>query len=142
MNDTKRKILETLQRGDGFLASLATITGDGAPWVRFVSGTIGEDLTLRFATGLRSRKVAHVRAHPEVHLVCGNTDPSVDAPYFKDAATAEISTDPAEKRAIWNDGLIHYFQTPESPDWCVLKALPHRITLHSLASMDTEVWTK
>ena len=142
MSDTKDTILETLQRGDGFLASLATITEDGAPWVRFVTGTIGPDLTIRLATSLRSKKVAHVRVHPEVHLLCGNTNPSVDAPYFQIEATAEISTDPEEKRAIRHEDLAYYFQAPDNPDWCVLKALPRRITLHSLTSMDTEVWTK
>jgi general stress protein 26 len=142
MSDTKRKILETLQRGRGFLASLATITEDGAPWARYVTGTIDDELTIRIATSLHSKKVAHVRARPEVHLACGNIDPSVEAPYFQIEATAEISTDPEEKQAIWNDGLAFFFQTPENPDWCVLKARPHRITVHSMTSMDTEVWTK
>jgi len=142
MSDTKRKILETLQRGRGFLASLATITEDGAPWARYVTGTIDDDLTIRIATGLRSKKIAHVRARPEVHLACGNIDPSVEAPYFQIEATAEISTDLEEKQAIWNDGLAFFFRTPENPDWCVLKARPHRITVYSMTSMDTEVWTK
>lgn len=142
MSDTKRKILETLQRGHGFLASLATISEDGAPWVRYVTGTIDDELTIRVATGLRSKKIAHVRARPEVHLACGNIDPSVDAPYFQIEATAEISTDLEEKRAIWHDDLVFFFQAPENPDWCVLKVRPHRITLHSITSMDTEVWTK
>lgn len=142
MSDTRERILRTLQQGHGFLTSLATVSEEGAPWVRYLMGTIDDDMVIRFATSLRSKKVAHVRANPSVHLTCGNIDPSVDAPYFQIEGKAEISTDPDEKKAIWHDDLAYYFQTVENPEWCVLKIHPHRITVCSITSMDTEVWQR
>ena len=47
MADVKARILEILQPGQMFLASLATVTEDGKPWVRYVSPKIADDLTLR-----------------------------------------------------------------------------------------------
>ncbi len=142
MSDIKERILAVLQQGHGFLASLATITEDGAPWVRYVMGTIDDGMTIRFATSLHSKKVSQIRANPKVHLTCGNIDPSVDAPYFQIEGTAEISTDLDEKKGVWHDDLAHYFQAPENPGWCVLKIRPNRINVHSITTMDTEVWTE
>jgi general stress protein 26 len=142
MSDTKQRILAVLRQGHGFLASLATVTENGEPWVRYVTGTIRDDMTIRVATSLQSRKVAHVQAKPHVHLICGNIDPSVDAPYFQIQGTAEIATDMEEKQAVWHEDLAYYFQTLENPDWCVLKIHPRRITVHSMTTMDAEVWTE
>lgn len=142
MSDIKEKILAVLQQGHGFLASLATVAEDGAPWVRYVMGSIDNGMTIRFSTSLRSKKVAQIRANPKVHLTCGNIDPGIDAPYFQIEGTAEISTDLEEKRSVWHDALAYYFQTPENPEWCILKVHPNRITVHSITSMDTEVWTE
>jgi len=142
MSNTEQKILGVLQRGHGFLASLATVNEEGEPWVRYVAGTIDDDMVIRFATSLRSKKITHVRANPNVHLTCGNIDPSVDAPYFQIEGKAEVSTDLEEKKGIWHDNLAYYFQTVENPEWCILKVHPHRITVCSLTSMDTEVWQK
>ncbi len=141
MNDTKQTILGALQGGTGFLCSLATVTPEGAPWVRYMMGTIDNDMTIRFATRLDSRKVAHIRNRPNVHVLCGNSDPSVDAPYFQIEGTAAINTDLEAKRAAWSDALAAYFQSPESPEWCVLEVHPSRIAIHSMTSMDTKVWT-
>jgi len=141
MSDTRAKILAVLQEERGFLAGLATVDEDGAPWVRYVMGTIDDELTIRIATSLHSKKVAHVGAQPNVHLTCGNTDPSVDAPYFQIEGRAEICTEVAEKRAVWRDELALYFETPENPDWCVLKVHPSWIAIHSMSSPDTEFWT-
>ena len=142
MSNTEQKILGVLQRGHSFLVSLATVNEEGEPWVRYVAGTIDDDMVIRFATSLRSKKIAHVRANPNVHLTCGNIDPNVDAPYFQIEGKAEVSTDLEEKKGIWHDNLAYYFQTVENPEWCVLKVHPHRITVCSITSMDTEVWQK
>jgi len=141
MSDVRQKILEILRQGDVFLAALATKTEEGAPWVRHVMGTIDDDIGIRIATSLHSRKVAHVRAHPEVHLVCGNTDPSVDAPFFQIEGRAEVCTEAEEKRAAWRESLAFFFESPENPDWCILRVRPDRITVHSMRSMETEVWS-
>jgi len=140
MSHLKAKILGTLRRRPVFLAGLATVSEDGSPWVRYVTGKIDDDLTIRIATSLQSKKVTHVRSCPRVHLVCGDISPEGTGPFFQIEGEAEISTDPGEKKAMWFDSLAYYFQTPESPDWCVFKVVPHRIVVHSPTSTEAEVW--
>ena len=66
MNELRDKIFEILCKPQ--MASLATVTAEGKPWVRYVMALTDEDLTLRFATFIEARKVAQIQAHPEVHL--------------------------------------------------------------------------
>ena len=69
MSELKQKIRESLQ--DPQLVSLATVTKEGRPWVRYVMAFGDEDLTIRFVTGMDSRKVAHIKENPEVHITLG-----------------------------------------------------------------------
>ncbi|MDP7420863.1 MAG: pyridoxamine 5'-phosphate oxidase family protein, partial [bacterium] len=69
MNDLKRQIYDLIKRPH--LTSLATITEDGKPWVRYMSAVGGEDFTIRMSTFVTSRKVQQIKNDPEVHLTCG-----------------------------------------------------------------------
>ena len=100
MAEVKKKILETLKAGKTFLAGLATITADGKPWVRYVSPKISDDLTLRIATSVRSNKAAHIKKNPEVHLVCGVTDPAQAKNYLQIQGKAKLVTDQASERCV------------------------------------------
>ncbi len=138
MDDLKASILEILKQLQ--LASLATITGDGKPWTRYVMVVADDDLTVRCATFVNARKVAQIRDNPEVHLTCGITDPTVMKPYLQVQARAELSTDEAERNAFWNDSLQGIFSGPDDPNYGVLVMKAYRIERCTPGSMQPEVW--
>jgi general stress protein 26 len=142
MADMKKRILDIFKPGESFLASLATITEDGRPWVRYVSPRISEDLTLRIATSAQSRKAAHIRKNHEVHLTCGVTDPAIAQYYLQVEGRADVVTEKAERTAFWSDGLKEYFSGPEDPDYAIIVVKPYRIEVYPMMSMDFEVWER
>jgi general stress protein 26 len=142
MTDVRQRVLDLLQPGESFLASLATVTEDGRPWVRYVSPRISEDLTLRIATSAQSRKAAHIRKNPEVHLTCGVTDPKTAQYYLQIGGKADVVTDKAERAAFWSDGLKEHFAGPEDPDYAIIIIKPYRIEVYPMMSMDFEVWER
>jgi len=140
MSDITAKIKEVLNGPQ--LASLATITEDGKPWVRYVMVFADDDLTLRTATFLGSKKVSHIKKNADVHLTCGVSSLQEMKPYLQIQARGEISTDPEEKKALWNDGLKTYFSGPDDPNFAVLKSVPYRIELQDMTSMEPKVWER
>ncbi len=133
-------ILEII--GKPHLASLATVTGEGKPWVRYVTATGDKDLTLRFASFLRSRKVEQMKKNPEVHLTCGVTSPRSEDSYLQIQGRAAIATDDSERRAYWQEELKRYFSGPEDPNYCIVKVVPYRIEYVVPGSKEPEVWVK
>ena len=127
MAHVKQRVLEILKSGQMFVASLATVTQDGRPWVRYVSPKIADDLTLRIAASAHSNKVAQTKTNPEVHLTCGITDPRTAQHYFQIQGRAAFSTDRAEKSAFWEEVLRAYWSGPDDPDYGVLIMKPYRI---------------
>ena len=140
MADVADKIKEILSQP--LVASLATVAEDGKPWVRYVMVQADEDLTLRTATFLGSRKVAHIRSNADVHLTCGLTSLEEMKPYLQIQAKTEVSTDPEEKKSIWNEGLKTYFSGPDDPNFAVLIHKPYRIELQDMTSMEPKVWER
>ena len=69
MNELEKKFFDVIKYPH--LTSLATITNDKKPWVRYVLAVGSEDLTIRFSTCLHLRKVSQIKENPEVHLNCG-----------------------------------------------------------------------
>jgi len=137
MADLKQKIFETIR--EPLLASLGTITEDGKPWVRYVMTTGNEDLTLRFATFLNSRKVAQIRKTPDVHLTCGVTDIQSMQPYLQIQGRAEILTDETDRHGYWKDELRRYFSGPDDPNYCVVRVTPSRIEYMSPGAYEPQV---
>lgn len=138
MATLKDHILDII--GKPHLTSLATVTEEGKPWVRYVSATADRDLTLRFASFLDSRKVSQMKKNPEVHLTCGASSLGAEESYLQIQGRAEVATDDAERRAYWKDELGRYFKGPQDPDYCVVKVYPYRIEYMAPGSMDPEVW--
>ncbi|MBF0502226.1 MAG: pyridoxamine 5'-phosphate oxidase family protein [Candidatus Riflebacteria bacterium] len=137
MPDIKKKILEILEKHP--IAAMATITEEGKPWVRYVSLTASDDLTMRTATGLKSRKVEHIKKNPEIHMTCGYT-PGKPGPYLQIQAHATISTAAKEKKAIWNDHLAEYFSGPDDLNFGVVIVKPYRIEFMDWSSKEPKVW--
>lgn len=138
MSDLKRTIFRVIE--DPILMSLATITPDGRPWVRYVMGVGREDLTIRFTTFLNSRKAGHIRDNPEVHITCGVTSPETAERYLQIQGRAEVSTDEAVKEEMWKDYLVAYFDGPRDPNYCVVIVRPYRIEYVTMSGRSPEIW--
>ena len=138
MADLQERIMEILRAPK--LSSLATLTEDGKPWVRCVVAIAGDDMSIRCATFVGSRKVNQIAANPEVHLACGVTDPAAMAPYLQIQAHAELTTDKADRHTFWNPTLASIFDGPDDPKYGVLVMRPYRIEDCTPGSMTPEVW--
>jgi general stress protein 26 len=138
MADLKKRILDKIR--NPVLASLATIDADGKPWARYVTAVGNEDLTLRFATFLNSRKVAQIRKNPDVHLTCGVTDLQSMEAYLQVQGRAEILSDKAARQGYWKEELRRYFAGPDDPNYCVVRVTPSRIEYMNPGSYEPEVW--
>ena len=131
MNDLKRQIYDLIKRPH--LTSLATITEDGKPWVRYMSAVGGENFTIRMSTFVSSRKVQQIKNDPEVHLTCGCSGLDDSNSYLQIQGLAELSTSENERRAFWNDNLKAYFESPDNPAYGIIIVRPYRIELWGTA---------
>src|SRR5512137_1067223 len=122
MNDLEKKIWASLGRPQ--LASLATVTQTGQPWVRYVTVYADAGFRLRFCTDEGSRKVRHIRARPEVHLTCGNLQPPDDSAYLQIAGCAAVVIAAEEKRAFWREEWTRYFSGPDDPTYVIVEIRP------------------
>lgn len=139
MADVKDKIMAIFGKGP-VLASLATVTADNKPWVRYVMLSAGPDFAFNFATALGSRKVAQIKANPAVHALAGVGDFTQASAWVQIEGQAEINTDQAVKDAHWSEALKAYFKGPTDPDYCVITLKPQRIEYWSMTSMEPQVW--
>ncbi len=137
MNELRQKIAEVL-RGPQ-LASLATVTEDGKPWVRYVVVVADAALALRFATYASSRKVAQIRLHPEVHLTCGVASLNDSKPYLQIQGRAKVTADERERKAFWSDMLAAYFKGPDDPEYVVVLVKPYRVEYLGVGALSPEV---
>jgi general stress protein 26 len=122
------------------LAAFATRTEDGRPWVRYLMVRADDDLNLWTTSALDTRKVHHIRAHPEVHLTLGVKDLETAESYVQVEGRAEVLVDEESRRHMWHDSLSAYFSGPEDPGYCVIKVTPYRIEFQTMTVAPPEVW--
>ncbi|HIJ70346.1 MAG TPA: pyridoxamine 5'-phosphate oxidase family protein [Planctomycetes bacterium] len=139
MSDLKDRIYEILKGLQ--LASFATVTGDGKPWVRYVMIRGAEDFTIRLATFVKARKVTQIQKNAEVHLTCGITDPQMMAPYLQIQGKARLTIDEAERHRFWFDKLSGIFKGPDDANYGIIIVKPYRIEYCSADPHQSEVWT-
>ena len=137
MSDLRSQIGEIL--GSLQLASLATVTEDGKPWVRYVMIVADEDLTVRFATFRAARKVKQIEKDCEVHLTCGVTDPGDMKPYLQIQGRARLDVSEAARHGFWNETLSGIFQGPDDPNYGVIEVVPYRIEYMTPGSFEPQV---
>lgn len=137
MSDLRQRIWQVLAQPQ--LSALATVTEHGLPWVRYVVARTNEELQLRIATFATSRKVAQIKANPEVHLTCGVTSLVAPQPYLQIQGRARVLNTKEERQAIWYDQLKAYFNGADDPNLAVIIIDPYRIELMAAGSMQPEV---
>lgn len=120
--------------GGEHVAAIATVM-DGRPAVRFMALVGLDDLSLIGATMKSSRKVEQIKKNPEAALSVWSGKNYAD-PYVVIQSKAEIYEDQATKKKFWDPKLEAYFQTPENPDYVVLKFIPQMIEYYHGTSMD------
>ena len=138
MSDLKKKIQDKMKTPQ--LSALATITEDGKPWVRYVTPLMDENMIIWMATFAASRKVGHIKENPEVHLTVGVTSMETAESYLQIQGRAEVLTDGATKKAVWNDHLKGIFSGPDDPNYNVIKITPYRIEYQGMGIVPPEVW--
>ncbi len=138
MTELEEKIFAAIKTPQ--LMPLATVTDEGKPWVRYVMGFGAEDLTIRFVTGLQSRKVGQINKNPEVHMLCGASTLEETEYYLQISGTAEITTDEEERHGLWRDELKAYFSGPDDPNYCIGIVKPYRIEYYTMTEMTPQVW--
>jgi len=138
MSELKEKIQAKMKTPQ--LAALATITEDGKPWVRYVTPVMDGNMTIWMATFAGSRKVAHIKKNPEVHLTLGVTSMETAESYLQIQGRADILTDIATKEAVWSDHLKGIFSGPDDPNYNVVKVTPYRIEYQGMGMVPPEVW--
>lgn len=140
MSDLKQRILDIIHKPQ--LASLATVTEQNNPWVRYVV-TVGDgSFTLRCATFADSRKVAQIENNPNVHLTCGVSSFLAMQPYLQIQAKARIARGLEERHNFWNDMLAPIFNGPDDPRYVVIIIEPYRIEYCTPGSYQPEIWTR
>jgi len=132
----KEGILKVI--GGEHVAALATVDG-GRPAVRFLAMAGMEDLTLVGATMKSSRKVAQIKTNPNAAISIWSGKNFSD-PYVMIWGKASIFDDLQTKKKFWDRGLEPYFQTPENPEYVVLKLVPERIEYYH--DMTMELWER
>ena len=144
MSDAKDKIRAKLaELEQPAIWTLATITEDGRPWVRYVTPQeVDEDLVIWGNTFAQARKVAQIAADPEVHLTVGVKDMASASSYLQICGIAEVLTDPATKAAKWTDHMKAVYTGPDDPNYAVLKVTPYRIELQTLAPQPPVIWER
>ncbi len=130
--DLKKKILE-LMRNNQF-AVMATINEEGKPWARHMACKTDENMCIRTSTFKGSRKVAQIKANPEVHFTMGNNNSEHMGAYVQVQGRAEVSDDPEVKKSFWSESLKYYFNGPDDPDYVVIIVKPYLIEYWHMAS--------
>lgn len=120
------------------LMSVATLTEDGRPWVRYVAGRMRQDMSLRFSAHLSSRKIAQLRRNPAVHVTLGATSFAAER-WLQVEGMARISTSEEDRRDFWFDGLKAYVSGVDDPEYAVVTIAPSRIEIASMTA-PPEVW--
>jgi general stress protein 26 len=138
MADLKERIYTIL--GEFQMSSLATITQDGKPWVRYVMTVASKDLTIRCATFKNARKVKQTARNPEVHLTCGITDPKKTGPYLQVQGRATTTTSREARHGFWNDIFSTVFDGPDDPNLAIMEIKPYYIEYVTPGTFEPEVW--
>lgn len=138
MSDIKQKIMQMLKQP--VLGSFATVDENQKPWTRYVVIFTDENMKMRVATFINSRKIKQIQANPEVHLCCGVNDLNDWNEYLQIQGRATIDTSLEEKAKLWNPHFAEIFKGPDDPDYAIIIIEPYKIERYEIGKDEPEVW--
>jgi general stress protein 26 len=138
MSPIRERILKILCQPQ--LSALATVTAEGKPWVRYVMAMADDNMTIRFASFVGSRKLKQISENPEVHLTCGVTNPAEMKPYLQVQGRAHFTADAQERHRFWNDSLKPIFDGPDDPKYGVVIVEAYRVEYCTPGTFEPEIW--
>jgi len=118
MSEAKADALEFVSRHK--ISQLATVE-DGKPYIRLMyTPRVDEDLTVWYATSLKSNKVRHIRINPYACTIF-----TEDMAYVRLSGPAEVVTDDELKAELWEDDWSRYWPEGKTdPDYVLVKITP------------------
>jgi general stress protein 26 len=119
------------------VASFATVSAAGVPWVRYVTAMGDHDMNIRFATHVDSRKVTHIQGNPHVHLTYGCSGEKGRKDYLQIQGRATFSVKESDRHAFWDKSLCEHFDGPDDPLYGVVIVEAKRI---EYGSEEGAVW--
>ncbi|MCA0989356.1 pyridoxamine 5'-phosphate oxidase family protein [Guptibacillus algicola] len=123
--EVKNKVLEILE--SDYVGTLSTIK-DNKPHSRFMT-FFHEDLTLMTPTSRETHKVEDIKENHNVHVLLGYDGKGWNDRYIEVQGTVEIDDSKETKEKLWGDMLSKWFESPEDPNYIVLKITPETIRL-------------
>lgn len=109
------------------------------PRTRYMSGKMGDDLSIWGVTHLSSRKVGIIKNNPNVCCLSAIDPQKFDSPIVIMVGKADIFDDPEIKQKNWRDGLRQFFTGPDDPNYAVYKISPVKIEYYAPFSLQPEV---
>lgn len=129
------QILKELQ-----ICNFSTIGVDGKPRGRYVFAQADKELNIRFASCVTSRKVMDIKNNPNIHIHCGVQGiKDLYNPYLQIEGVAECQQSKEEREQFWNSSLESIYSGPSDPNYAVIKVIPSKIEIVSIAEQTTKV---
>ncbi|WP_270182746.1 pyridoxamine 5'-phosphate oxidase family protein [Alkalihalobacillus sp. CinArs1] len=123
--ELKDKVLEILE--SHHVGTLSTIK-DNKPHSRFMT-FFNDDLTLMTPTSKETHKVEDIEENHNVHVLLGYDGEGWHDRYVEIQGTVKIDDSKETKEKIWGDTLKRWFDSPEDPNYIVLRITPETIRL-------------
>jgi len=135
-DDTKEKVKKVFNQFGVFILSTSE---DNIPRTRYMTGKMGDDLSIWGITHLSSRKVNIIRNNPNVCCLSAINPKKYDSPRVLLFGKASIFDDLETKRNNWRDSLKQFFTGPDDPNYAVYKISPEKIEYYAPFSLKPEV---
>lgn len=135
--ELKEKILSIYR--DYSVGVFSTID-QSRPFARFMM-FFHEDLTLYTATNKHTHKVEELKKNPYVHVLLGNSAQQFDSPYIEVEAKASFEESPDLKTQFWTEHLNKWIESPDDPNYVLLKLEPEKILYFPDSGSEPEIFT-
>lgn len=105
---------------------LITLDADGKPYARLMEHyPMDSDMNLWFGTDPQSRKMPHLKAHPDVAVTF---ELGSERAYVSVYGVGEIVFDQQKRSKYWREGWEVFFPGGAGGDrYCLVKVIPHHI---------------
>lgn len=133
--DLKTKITSMFSNHE--VGTLATIR-ENRPYSRFML-FFNQGLVLYCATNEHTHKIEDIKSNPHVHILLGMQGSGWNDPYAEIEAEASFEESADLKQKFWDEKLSEWINSPEDPEYLLLKLTPSVIRYYEKAGSEAEV---